>query len=148
MKQNWVIILSSLLVALFLYTGLVKFLNFQQFNNDLQNQPFSKQLTPFLAWGLPSLEILIAVFLLFHRSRLMGLMASLLLLLIFTFYTALILLHGFNRVPCSCGGVIRQLSWGQHLVFNLFFVIISIIAIILFMHECRGSRKPGNRVGN
>ena len=148
MKQNWVIILSSLLVALFLYTGLAKFLNFQQFIADLQNQPFYKQFTPYLAWGLPSLEILIAVFLLFYRTRLPGLLASLLLLLLFTLYTAVVLLHGFNRVPCSCGGVIRQLSWGQHLVFNLFFLIISIIAINLFMHECRGSRKPGNRVGN
>jgi hypothetical protein len=60
-----------------------------------------------------------------------GLYASLVLMLAFTIYTAAVLLHAFKYVPCSCGGVIRKLTWPQHLVFNLFFVGISVAAIIL-----------------
>ncbi|WP_442892031.1 hypothetical protein [Chryseobacterium sp. VD8] len=32
-------------------------------------------------------------------------------------------------MPCSCGGVIKNLTWPQHLIFNLFFVVITSLAI-------------------
>jgi hypothetical protein len=52
-------------------------------------------------------------------------------MLAFTVYTVAILLHAFKYIPCSCGGVIRKLTWPQHLFFNLFFVGISILGIML-----------------
>ncbi|HZE83079.1 MAG TPA: MauE/DoxX family redox-associated membrane protein, partial [Puia sp.] len=73
----------------------------------------------------------ISIALIFERSRTIGFYASLILMSLFTIYTGSILLHFFNYVPCSCGGVIRKLTWGQHLVFNLFFVGLSVTGIIL-----------------
>jgi hypothetical protein len=52
-------------------------------------------------------------------------------MILFTAYSGAILLNMFAYVPCSCGGVIRKLTWPQHLAFNLFFVAISAIGIIL-----------------
>jgi len=66
----------------------------------------------------------------FERMRLFGLVGSFLLLLAFSAYAALILLHYFPYVPCGCGGVIRYLSWPQHLVFNLFFAALALVAAI------------------
>jgi putative oxidoreductase len=61
--------------------------------------------------------------------------ASLFLMSAFTIYTVAILFHAFRYIPCSCGGVIRKLTWPQHLFFNLFFVGISILGIILKKRE-------------
>lgn len=123
--------ISALLIMLFLYASVSKILDFDRFIGEMNNQPFPNSWTPFLVWTVPSLEIAISLALIFERTRLVGFIASLVLMTLFTIYTATILLHFFAYVPCSCGGVIRKLSWPQHLVFNLFFVALSIIGIIL-----------------
>lgn len=118
-----------LLVVLFAYTGLSKLLEFKSFTYDLNNQPFPNSLTPFLKWAIPLTEIAIVVALVYERTRLIGLYSSLLLMSMFTIYTALVLFHVFDYVPCSCGGVIKYLTWPQHLVFNAFFVMMAYFAI-------------------
>ncbi|RLJ75147.1 MauE/DoxX family redox-associated membrane protein [Pedobacter alluvionis] len=128
-KQIIIEIVVILLVILFLYTGISKLVDFKGFTSDLNNQPFPNSLTPVLSWALPIAEIAIVVALSFERNRLIGLYAALLLMSLFTMYNALVLLHVFDYVPCSCGGVISKLTWPQHLVFNIFFVIIIFIAI-------------------
>jgi putative oxidoreductase len=124
-----------LLVFLFLYTGVSKLVDFKSFTYDLNNQPFPNGLTPTIRWIIPLTEIAIVISLLFERSRLAGLYASAVLMSMFTLYTALVLLHVFEYVPCSCGGVIKQLTWPQHLVFNIFFVVISLLAIRAYKQE-------------
>jgi len=116
---------------LFLYASISKFLDFQRFTGEMNNQPLPKSWTPFLVWTVPSLEIAISVALIFERTRMVGFITSLALMTLFTVYAAAILLHFFAYVPCSCGGVIRKLTWPQHLVFNLFFVGLSVMGIIL-----------------
>jgi len=32
-------------------------------------------------------------------------------------------------MPCSCGGVLEKMSWSDHLVFNISFVILSLVAL-------------------
>ncbi len=123
--------IAALLILLFLYAGVSKFLEFDRFIGEMNNQPFPNSWTPFLVWTVPSFEIAIALALMFERTRMMGLIASLILMSLFTIYTGSVLLHFFAYVPCSCGGVIRKLSWPQHMVFNLFFVALSVIGIIL-----------------
>ena len=123
--------ISALLIMLFLYASVSKFLDFQRFIGEMNNQPLPNSWTPFLVWTVPSLEIAISLALIFERTRMVGFIASLVLMTLFTIYTGAILLHFFAYVPCSCGGVIRKLSWPQHLVFNLFFVALSVMGIIL-----------------
>lgn len=122
-------IVVVLLVILFLYTAVSKFVDFRGFTYDLNNQPFPDSLTPILRWLIPLTEISIVFTLIFERTRYIGLYASLILMSLFTIYTALVLIKVFEYVPCSCGGVIKNLSWPQHLIFNLFFVVITFLAI-------------------
>ena len=129
MKKIILEVIASLLVLLFLYTGVSKFLDFNTFIGEMNNQPFPNGLTPYLVWSLPSIEILLAIGLIFERTRLPALYGSLGLMGLFTIYTALVLFRFFPYVPCSCGGVIKDLTWPQHLVFNLFFVAITFIGI-------------------
>lgn len=136
MKRKIIIeIISSLLILLFLYASLSKWLAFKLFIGEMNNQPFPNSLTPLLVWSIPIIEVLIAVALMFEKTRLPALYASLALMLAFTIYTVAILLHAFKYIPCSCGGVIRKLTWPQHLFFNLFFVGISLLGIMLKKRE-------------
>ena len=130
-RQVFLEIISALLIMLFLYASISKFLDFQRFIHEMNNQPLPNEWTPFLVWTIPSLEIAIALSLMFERTRLIGLFAALVLMTLFTIYTVIILFHFFSYVPCSCGGVIRKLTWNQHLVFTLFFVVLSVTGIVL-----------------
>ncbi len=124
-------VISALLILLFLYTGANKFLDFEKFIGEMNNQPFPNWMTPYLVWSVPSLEILISLALLFKKTRTIGLWGSFILMSLFTVYTATVLLHVFDRIPCSCGGVIKKLTWKQHLFFNIFFVLLSVAGLRL-----------------
>ena len=129
-KQVLLECVCALLILLFLYASISKFLDFKTFIDQMNNQPLPNSWTPFLVWAIPLLEIAISIALLFEYTRMLGLYASLALMILFTVYTGIILLHFFPYIPCSCGGVIKKLTWPQHLVFNLFFVTISIGGIV------------------
>lgn len=136
--RNKIIIIEItilLLVVLFMYTSVSKFIDFRGFTSDLNNQPFPNSLTPFLKWAIPVTEIAIVAALVYGRTRLIGLYASLVLMSMFTIYTALVLFHVFEYVPCSCGGVIKYLTWPQHLIFNAFFVVISYMAVSAYRQK-------------
>ena len=131
---------SGLLALLFLYTSMSKFLDFKESTGAMLNQPFPKWLGYGLAWAVPITELLIVIAFVisafkFEKLRTISLWASFVLMSLFTIYIAAILLHFFDKIPCSCGGGIRQLTWGQHLLFNLFFVLIALVAIILRKKE-------------
>jgi putative oxidoreductase len=130
-KQVMIECVAALLIVLFLYASLSKFLDFKTFIGEMNNQPMPNSWTPFLVWIIPCSEVAIALALLFEYTRLLGLYASLVLMTLFTLYTLSILLHLFSYIPCSCGGIIKKLTWKQHLVFNLFFVALSGLGIIL-----------------
>ena len=136
-RKIMVEVICSLLVLLFLYTSLSKWLDFKTFAGDINNQPFPNWMTPWLVWIVPVTEVLTVLALLFEKTRTTGLWASFVIMTLFTIYTALVLLRVFHRIPCSCGGVIKYLTWKQHLVFNLFFTSISIAGILLRKGEFR-----------
>ena len=130
-KQVLLECISALLILLFLYASLSKFMDFRTFIKEMNNQPLPNSWTPFLVWFIPCTEILLSIFLIFERTRLLGFYGSLVLMGMFTIYALLILFHFFPYVPCSCGGVIKRLSWTQHLILNLFFVAISIVGVVI-----------------
>lgn len=130
-KELFIEIITGLLIILFLYTSFSKLFDIWYFKYDLAKQPFPNWLKEILLWAIPYSEIGISILLFFKRARKAGFIASLLLMVMFTGYTAAILLNFFPYVPCGCGGVIRILTWPQHLVFNLFFLVLIIIGIKL-----------------
>jgi putative oxidoreductase len=130
-KQVALECVCALLILLFLYASVSKFLAFKTFIDQMNNQPLPNSWTPFLVWAIPLLEVAISISLLFEYTRLIGLYASLFIMVLFSAYTGIVLLHFFPYIPCSCGGVIQKLTWLQHLILNLFYVALSILGIIL-----------------
>ena len=47
----------------------------------------------------------------------------------FTVYIILIL-NFSDFVPCSCGGVLENLSWKEHVVFNVLFIMFVLFSIL------------------
>lgn len=123
-------IIVALLIFLFIYTGLNKILDYQKFEFTLGRSPFIASMSGFIATTLPTGELIISAFLIFKRTRLIGLYASFFLMLLFTGYIWLMLNYAYD-LPCSCGGVLAALSWPNHLIFNIVFTALSVIGIIL-----------------
>ena len=145
-RQFLLEVIAALLILLFLYAGLSKFLDFKTFRKEMNNQPLPNSWTTFLVWFLPCAEILLSATLIFEHTRLFGFYGALALMGIFTLYTLLILFHVFSYIPCSCGGIIKQLTWPQHLVFNLFFTGASFVGIYTQRRNVSsGKTSPKNK---
>lgn len=126
--KGWNIIRTLAAVLLFLlwaYTVYSKIAGFRLFQIGMRKQVFSIELADLLAYTLPVVEGLAAALLCFRSTRIYGFVLSTGLLLAFTAYIALIMSNVFGKVPCSCGGILEELGWTEHLIFNLAFLFLS-----------------------
>jgi putative oxidoreductase len=130
-KQSIIEVLSTFLLVMFLYTAFSKFFDWASYKRGMQNQHFSDVVTNLLIFTLPPIEIAAGTLLIFTKTRLIGLLTSLMLMLGFTGYVGLIVAGYFLKVPCPCGGALKELTWTQHLIFNSFFLLIAMIATIM-----------------
>ncbi len=135
MKQNIILdTCCAILAALFAYAGVSKLFDYQTFNIQLSQSPFISNFSHLYSWLLPCIEIITSLGLLFHHSKYYALLVSLFLLSLFTCYI-IAMLHFSYYIPCSCGGVLGFLTWRQHVVFNLFFIGITLTALFLIGHH-------------
>ncbi|CAL1519154.1 MauE/DoxX family redox-associated membrane protein [Chitinophaga sp. MM2321] len=122
---------------LFIYTSATKLLDFDLFLRDLNRSP---ELAPFkgiLSVIIPGAELIIAGLILFKNTRQIGFIGAIAIMALFTIYVAYVLtLPDIDR-PCSCGGIIRSLTWQQHIIFNLVFLLLAIVGYLL-------NRKPSD----
>ncbi|WP_143822157.1 MauE/DoxX family redox-associated membrane protein [Mucilaginibacter pedocola] len=123
-------VIPALLILLYAYAAISKLAEFDEFRGEMLNQNFPREATEALVYLVPASELLAIALLLFPRSESYGLWLSLALLMLFSGYIALVLLGFWDRVPCSCGGILRRMGWGTHLAFNLSFVCLNLIAIV------------------
>lgn len=129
-------------MVLFVYAGTSKILDFETFKFQLERSPYIMPHAAELAWGIPSLEYLVAVLLLLPRYSLIGLYTSLGVILTFTGYIYIVLNYS-NSVPCSCGGLISTLSWTEHLQFNLLLIVLTIFGILI-SHKLKAQMPENN----
>jgi hypothetical protein len=135
LKRNTIIeIISSLLIVLFIYTALSKLSAYNTFVVQLSKSPFITSYANSIAWSIPAVEILISLLLVFKRTKLIGLYASFFMMSLFTSYL-IIMLNFSYHIPCSCGGVLQNLSWNEHVIFNAFFIVIAGAGALLKANE-------------
>ena len=103
---------------------------FDYYLYDLKRSPLLGSYAMTIAIIVPAAELLVAALLLPDQTRKWGLTGSLILMILFTLYVGYVLVFTTSR-PCTCGGIIRQLSWPEHLVFNISFLLLAIIGIHL-----------------
>src|SRR5215217_6858645 len=117
-RQITIEIISSLLILLFVYTASSKLLALDSFKSVLSKSPLIGEKAFFIAWALPVTELIVSLLLFIPGTRLWGLYGSAILMTAFTTYLGYMIAVS-PHLPCSCGGVLKQMTWNQHLVFNV-----------------------------
>jgi uncharacterized membrane protein YphA (DoxX/SURF4 family) len=123
-------IIIVLIASLLIYTGISKLIDYTTFREQIAMSPLLKSVSGLIAGLLPWTEFLIAILVLIPRWRIKGLYAFTTLMIAFIIYITAIILTN-DQLPCSCGGVLEELSWSQHIVFNSIFILLGITAIII-----------------
>ena len=131
-------VIAALLILLFTYTAVSKLMAMPLFKALLEQSPGIGGYANILYIGIPVTELILSALLFFPGTKLIGLYASLVLMLGFSSYVAYMVSTG-DSLPCSCGGVISAMSWKQHIFFNIFFTLVALVGIILH-------RKPPNSI--
>jgi len=139
-RSTLVEVIALFFVCLFLYTAVAKMIDFDVFQAQLEESPVLDPVAPIVVWGLPIVEFIVCILLFFPRWRLKGLYAAFGLMVVFTGYV-IALLTTSTELPCSCGGIIEELSWQGHLIFNSSLILISFAAIRMERNNRRIKRN-------
>ncbi|MBW8683078.1 MauE/DoxX family redox-associated membrane protein [Chitinophaga rhizophila] len=127
MKANTVLAwICYALFFLFIYASLNKLFAYDFYIYDLKRSPLLSSYAIPIAVLVPVMELLVAFLIIADSTRRYGLAGAVLLMAGFTIYVAYVLIFTAER-PCTCGGLIRHLSWNQHLVFNITFLFLAIV---------------------
>lgn len=118
-------ILISLCILLFVYAAVSKLLDYTSFKIQIGQSPVLSAYAGWLAWVVPAFELIIAIFLVVPKLRFIGLLGFYIIMVSFTTYI-LIILNYSDFIPCSCGGILENLSWTQHLVLNGLFCLTAL----------------------
>ena len=130
LKKHFIFIAVYLHVLLFVYAAASKVLDFENFRAQLGQSPLLSAFADSVALLVPALEFAIVGLLIFPKYRTQGLYAAYFMMVSFSAYI-FIILNFSSFVPCSCGGILEKMSWNEHLLFNLAFVLLSATAILM-----------------
>ncbi|MDT0644519.1 hypothetical protein RM553_16890 [Zunongwangia sp. F363] len=119
-------------ILLFYYAAVTKLLEHPKFYNDLLNSPVFeyKRIAGLMSWFIPILELTIAGCLISTVYRWLGMYLAFGSMVLFTVYISGILLFSEN-IPCSCGGIISNFTWQEHLIFNMCFLLLGLLGVYL-----------------
>lgn len=134
MKNKILQIFRFLLVVLFVYTAFHKLIDLHLFRQTLMKSTLIEEnQINFLLYFVPAIEIL-TILLLISNKYIHGLYMSLLLMTTFTIY--LVVLNNFSFYKgCSCGGIFNEMSYLEHIIINISFIIMSLAAILLYSEK-------------
>lgn len=133
-------VISSLLLFLFLFVTLSKILDFSAFKSYLNKSPFIGDKAAVVALAFPITAGIVSILLFFPRTRLRGMYGATVLLGISTLYLANIVFFSPHQ-PCSCGGLLKQLTATQHLVINVLFLLLSVAGIVMLQKLKRRAQE-------
>ena len=133
-KETAIKIICALLVFLFAYASVSKLLDYSTFYVQLSQSPYITRFANIISWALPVAELIVAASFAFSHLRLYAFYAALFLLSLFTAYLVAMLSFSYY-IPCSCGGLLAALSWKEHIVFNIVFIVLSLTGIRLSVVE-------------
>lgn len=125
-------IISILIALMWAAAAFGKLKDLEDFQFQLGQSPLLQGFEEIITWVVPYGELFLAVVLIYPATRLFALYTSIFLLSLFITYIVALLKFSYY-VPCACSGFAEGLSWKGHVVFNIAFMALAIIAI--FIHE-------------
>lgn len=128
-------------ILLFVYTGIMKIRDYEIFRIRLDQSPMLEGFGDLLAILIPAALLISALLLLTERTRKAGMYSALGLMILFTGYIALVLGFFPASLPCSCNGVLESMTWTQHLWFNIGFLVLAGIGVVLNRIDSKNQKK-------
>lgn len=147
-KEIAVTFYGSFMMGLWIFVAYNKIAGFEQNMEGMLRQPFPRPFAAFLAYAVPASELTAALLIGYKPTRLIGLGLSALLMLVFTTYVGLAILHVWSdKLPCNCGLII-QIGWKKHFVLNVFLLLISCWAFLLqwWILKSKLNTNKGNKI--
>lgn len=123
-------IVSYFFILLFVYASISKLLDFENFQVQIAQSPLLSAYADSISYGVIIIELVIAGLLSLNTSRIFGLFASFSMMIAFSVYIYLILYYS-EFIPCSCGGILENMGWKTHLIFNIATCILAGLAIFM-----------------
>ena len=127
-------VISALFILLFVYAAVSKLLDFQKFRIELAKSPVLNAISGYTSVIVPSCEVLLSILLAIKRFQYFALYACFGLMVMFSCYI-IVILKLSPYIPCTCGGILENMNWKQHLIFNIGYVILGIIGVLLYPSE-------------
>jgi hypothetical protein len=120
----------GLLFSIFLYAGILKLLELNTFYAQLAKSPliplgFNK----IVGISVISIE-LYTCYLIYKKQFDKALFISFSIMTFFTFYIGYLISFSYFT-PCSCGGILEDMTWENHFVFNLVLTVLTAIAYLI-----------------
>ncbi len=122
--------ISLACLFLFIISAYAKIDEHEKFVLGLSKVKFIGSNALWISWAVPVSEIVVSLLLIHPLTQRYGLMGFTSLMVVFTLYITSMLLWA-EKLPCHCNLIIEKLSFSQHLVFNLAFIALALIALQL-----------------
>ncbi|MBE8722307.1 MauE/DoxX family redox-associated membrane protein [Sphingobacterium pedocola] len=136
-------------IILWGYAAVIKLYNWNTSREEMHMQPFANWVGEILFWLIPFIELTLIFMLINTKTAKRGLVFSVILSGIFTLYLVLAW-QGVIGEVCICAGILTQYGFGNHILFNLAFIIPGITALALSYRSkqeedlsSQASRKEG-----
>lgn len=117
-------------MILFLCSAFSKVAEHEAFYRGLSRVAVIGGYAGLIAWGVPAVEIIVSVLLIIPKTHQWGLYGFMVTMIVFTTYILTMLIWA-KTFPCHCNLFVENLSWEQHVWFNLGFIGLSIFAIAI-----------------
>jgi len=129
-NNSIILVICCAYILLFTYAAVTKLLDYNDFSIQIGQSPLLTAFAGIVAYVVPIAELLIVILLSIPRLRSIGLYSCFCLMAMFTTYIFLILNFSSN-IPCSCGGILEKMGWTEHLIFNMVFITLALVALII-----------------
>ncbi|HEX5154289.1 MAG TPA: MauE/DoxX family redox-associated membrane protein [Parafilimonas sp.] len=120
--------IQFLLILLLAYAAFSKLADHTVFKSQFIYFPVIGAYSTFFSWFIPSVELIIVILLFIPKYRVAGFYSAAILLAAFSLFLTGMLAFS-EKHPCPCGGLLSRLSWPQHLLLNLLFLVLALAAI-------------------
>jgi hypothetical protein len=128
-SSRFVFITVVLLIIVFTYAAVSKLIDYRAFAAQIGQSPLLNPIAKWVPLTIIIIEFTVSLLLSNKRLRTVGLFMSFSLMVLFTTYIIFITRFS-DYIPCSCGGILEDMNWNQHLVFNLALLSITFTSII------------------
>jgi len=122
--------ISLACLFLFIISAYAKIEGHDKFILGLSKVQFIGSYALWVSWAVPVSEIAISILLIHPLTQRYGLLGFTGLMMVFTLYILGMLLWA-EKLPCHCNLIIEKLSFSQHLIFNVAFIALALLALRL-----------------